>query len=144
MECTTTASRPWRYRSAISLFNTGVELRSERIGAVELSHVQSGDTCMCGAGAVWGCTLHAPRAAIAPALRGERKWSSGGNCDPLGSSSNANRKRDLRHPAHGIVDGLVFNAHLVLRGSRSRLAATVLVVRGSGSLLRFGHGDQRR
>src|SRR5438034_7501853 len=107
MECTTTASRRRRHGSSLGLFDASVELRSERVGPLELSCGQSGDSCICGAGAVWDRAPYTSWAAIGRALRGARERSGGGSCDALGSASTAYRKRDLRYPAHGIVDGFV-------------------------------------
>src|SRR5437762_7895008 len=115
MECTTTASRRRRHGSSLGLFDAGVELRTERIRSVELSCGQSGDPRICGAGAVWDRAPHTPWAAIGRALRGARERAGGGSCDALGSASTADGKRDLRYPAHGIVNGFVFTADVVLR-----------------------------
>src|SRR5439155_11939784 len=117
--CITATVRDRWHRSAVSLFDAGVELRSQRPRALELSCGEPGDSCICGAGAVWDCAPYTPRAAITRAFRDARERSGGGNCDPLGRTSAANRKRDLRHPANGILDGFVFAADLVLRDSRS-------------------------
>jgi protein O-mannosyl-transferase len=65
---TTAAGRTWD-RSAGSLFDARVELRSERVGPLELSRGESGDPCICGAGPVWDCAPHTARAAIARPLR---------------------------------------------------------------------------
>src|SRR5262249_45779994 len=85
---TTAAGRSWD-RSAGSLFDAGVELRSERVGPLELSRGQSGDPCICGAGPVWDCAPHTGRAAIARPLRDVCDRSGGGSRGVLGSASSA-------------------------------------------------------
>src|SRR5262245_61798567 len=114
---TSAAGRTWD-RSAGSLFDAGVKLRCERVGPVELSRGQPDDSCICGAGPVWNCAPHTAGAAIARPLRDAGERSGGGSRGLLGNPSSADRKRDLYHPAHGVVDGFVFISDFVLRYSR--------------------------
>src|SRR5258708_496011 len=89
VECVTSAAgRTWD-RSAGSLFDAGVELRSERVEPVELSRGQPGDPCIRGLGHVWDCAPHTARAAIARPLRDAGERSGSGSRGVLGSASSA-------------------------------------------------------